>query len=196
MEQKTDAQTLFTVTVFTENHVGLLSQISNSFTRRKLNIETLCVSPSSIKGIHKFTITVYSDESTMEKLVKQIEKKVDVIKAFYYTDDDLVYQEVALYKVPTVELIKEPNLESLIRRYNVHILEFTKDYTILEATGHSDEVVSLFKELERYGITQYVSSGRIAVTKSTRELVTKFLAEREKEESHVESPFEKDDCLE
>ena len=62
--------TLYTVAVFSENRVGLLNQISIIFTRRKLNIESLSVSPSSIKGVHKFTITAYSDEETIEKLVQ------------------------------------------------------------------------------------------------------------------------------
>ena len=86
---------LFTVTVFTENQVGLLNQISIVFTRRCLNIESLSVSPSSINGIHKFTITCYSNRAMMERVVKQIEKRIDVLKSFLYTDDEIVYQEVA-----------------------------------------------------------------------------------------------------
>ena len=94
-------KTLYTVTVYSENQVGLLNQISIIFTRRRLNIESLSVSASAIEGVHKFTITTWSDLDTMIKVVKQIEKKIDVLKAFYYTDDEIVYQEVALYKVAT-----------------------------------------------------------------------------------------------
>ena len=83
---------LYTVAVFTENRVGILNQISIIYTRRKLNIETLSVSPSSIEGVHKFTITAYSDQPTIDKLVKQIEKRIDVLKAFYYTDDEILLQ--------------------------------------------------------------------------------------------------------
>ena len=92
-------KTLYTVTVYSENQVGLLNQISIIFTRRRLNIESLSVSASAIEGVHKFTITTWSDLDTIIKVVKQIEKKIDVLKAFYYTDDEIVYQEVALYKV-------------------------------------------------------------------------------------------------
>ena len=102
MEEKT----LYTVTIFSENRVGLLNQISIIYTRRKLNIESLSVSPSSIKGIHKFTITSYSDRETIEKLVKQVEKRIGVLKSFFYTDDEIIYQEIALYKVPTDKLIE------------------------------------------------------------------------------------------
>ena len=164
--------TLYTVAVFSENRVGLLNQISIIFTRRKLNIESLSVSPSSIKGVHKFTITAYSDEETIEKLVKQIEKRIDVLKAFYYTDNEIVYQEIALYKVPTKNLIEEQNLEKIIRRHNARILEISAEYTVIEKTGHNEETEALFEELKRYGITQFVRSGRVAITKSNKEFVT------------------------
>lgn len=115
-------QTLYTVTVYSENQVGLLNQISIIFTRRQLNIESLSVSGSAIEGVHKFTITTYSDRETMEKLVKQIEKRIDVLRAFFYTDDEIIFQEVALYKVPTDKLLDDRSIEDLIRKHNARIL--------------------------------------------------------------------------
>ena len=88
---------LYTITVFTENQVGLLNQISIIFTRRCLNIESMTVSACSIHGVHKFTITCRSNRAMMEHVVKQIERRIDVLRAFLHTDDELVYQEVALY---------------------------------------------------------------------------------------------------
>ncbi|MFI3239656.1 MAG: acetolactate synthase small subunit [Bacteroidales bacterium] len=178
-EVRTMEKTLFTINVFSENRVGLLNQISVIFTRRKLNIETLSVSPSSIKGVHKFTITTFSDAITMAKLVKQIEKRIDVLRAFYFTDDEIVYQEIALYKVPTAELLNGNTLEKIIRRHNARILEITQDYTIVEKTGHTEETEALFNELKNYNITQFIRSGRIAITKSSTELVTQFIKEQE-----------------
>ncbi len=169
---------LFTVTVFSENQVGLLNQISIIYTRRCLNIESLSVSPSSIEGIHKFTITTWSDRVTMEKVVKQIEKRIDVLKSFLYTDDEIVYQEIALYKVPTMQLLDETNLEKIIRRHNARILEITREYTVIEKSGHSDETEALFDELKHYDIRQFVRSGRVAITKSPNEYVTMFLEEQ------------------
>ena len=176
---------LYTVTIFSENRVGLLNQISIIYTRRKLNIESLSVSPSSIKGIHKFTITSYSDRETIEKLLKQVEKRIGVLKSFFYTDDEIIYQEIALYKVPTSNLIEEPNLEKIIRKYNARILEMAKDYTILEKTGHPEETESLFEELKCHDIRQFVRSGRVAVTKDINEYVTMFLEERRKKKEEL-----------
>lgn len=180
---------LYTVSVFTENRVGLLSLISNIFTRRKMNIETLSVSPSSIEGVHKFTLTTVCDEETIAKVVKQIEKRIDVLKAFYYTNDEIVYQEIALYKVPTPELLAEPNLEVIIRKHNARILEITPEYTVVEKSGHYEETQSLFDELKRFDIRQFVRSGRVAVTKSTAEYVTEFLDERKQCKEELEEEW-------
>mgnify|MGYP000197572146 FL=1 len=172
-------QTLYTVTVYSENQVGLLNQISIIFTRRQLNIESLSVSGSAIEGVHKFTITTYSDRETMEKLVKQIEKRIDVLRAFFYTDDEIIFQEVALYKVPTDKLLDDSSIEDLIRKHNARILEVNRTYTVIEKSGHPDETQSLFEELSRYDVMQFVRSGRVAITKSTVEHVSIFLQEQQ-----------------
>ena len=170
---------LYTVIIFSENIVGLLNQITIIFTRRQLNIESLSVSGSAIEGVHKFTITTYSDRETMEKLVKQIEKRIDVLRAFFYTDDEIIFQEVALYKVPTDKLLDDRSIEDLIRKHNDRILEVNRTYTVIEKSGHPDETQSLFEELSRYDVMQFVRSGRVAITKSTVEHVSIFLQEQQ-----------------
>lgn len=171
---------LYTFTVFTENRVGLLNQISIIFTRRSVNIESLSVSPSSIPGIHKFTITANCDIDMAQKIVMQIEKRIDVLKAFVYTDADLVYQEIALYKVPTDELVAERDLETIIRAHNARILEIDKEFTVIEKAGHYNETEALFNELKKYGILQFARSGRVAVTKINDEPLNRYLDEQQK----------------
>ena len=80
---------LYTLLVYSENIAGILNQITAVFTRRQVNIESLNVSASSIKNIHKYTITVWSDEEQIEKINKAIEKKIDVVKSDYYSDDQI-----------------------------------------------------------------------------------------------------------
>lgn len=172
---------LYTVIIFSENTVGLLNQITIIFTRRQLNIETLSVSPSAIKGIHKFTITTFTDEETIAKVVKQIDKRVDILKAFYNTDDDLVFQEIALYKLSTELFLKMGTIEALIRKYNVHILEINTDFVVLEKSGHYDETQELFEELSKsIGVLQFIRSGRVAITKGKVERLSDMLSEMER----------------
>ena len=181
----TSTNTLYTIVIYSEHHVGLLNQLSIIFTRRCLNIESISASLSSRPDVHKITITCRSNSEMMDKVIKQIEKRIDVIKAFLYTDDDLVYQEVALYKVSTDKLMAERNHEDIIRRHGARILQLTPEYTVLEKTGHSHETLSLFEELKPYGIKQFTRSGRVAITKSPVEHVDLFLRAREAQRENI-----------
>ena len=180
-------KTLYTVTVFSENTVGLLNQITIVFTRRQLNIETLSVSPSALKGIHKFTITTFSDRDTIDKAVKQIDKRVDILKAYYSTDEELIFQEIALYKISTEAILKMSSVEELIRRYNLRILEFNTDYVVFELTGHYKDTQALFDELsEKIGVLQFIRSGRIAITRSRLERLSDMLNKLEMKDEQEE----------
>ena len=172
------SQQLFTLLVYSENCVGLLNQVSGIFTRRCLNIEDVAASKSSVPDITKLIITCWADRPTMEKVVKQIEKRIDVLKVCLFTDDDIVYQEIALYKVPTQVLLEEQDLESIIRHHSVRILEMTPDYTVLEKAGHRWETDALFETLRRYDIRQFVRSVRVCVTKSPVEYMDLYLEEQ------------------
>ena len=176
-------KTLYTITVFSENMVGVLNQITTIFTRRQLNIETLSVSPSAIRGIHKFTITTYSDdEEVMKKLVRLIDKRVDILKAYFNTDEDLVHQELALYKLATDKVLEHGSIEYLVRKYNIRILEVNKDCVVFLKAGHYEETQGLFEELaETIGVLQLVRSGRIAITKSKVERLSDMLAKWEQQ---------------
>ena len=170
-------KTVYTVTIFSENTVGLLSQVTSVFTRIQLNIETLSVSPSAIDGIHKFTITVLCDRDTIVKVVKQIDKRVDVLKSYFNTDEELVHQEIALYKLSTPDFLKLGSVEGLIRKYHIQILEINDNCVIVQKTGHHAETQALFKELsESVGVLQFIRSGRIAVNKSKIERLSDMLS--------------------
>ena len=165
-------KTLYTIIVHSENIAGLLNQVTAVFTRRQINIESLNVSASSIKGVHKYTITAWTDKDIIEKVVKQIEKKIDVLKTFVYTPDEVVQQEIALYKVT-----RSRGVEQLVREHNVRILEIDEDYIVVEKTGHKADTQALFRLLQPYGVQQFVRSGTVAIIKSRRELLNEYLEE-------------------
>lgn len=170
----------YTLAIFSENTVGILNLISIVYTRRSINVESISASTTAIPGITKTTVFSYSDRETMEKVVAQIEKAIYVVKAYLFTDDEIVHQEVALYKVPTLKLMDEPRLEEIIRKHNARILEITHDFTVIEKTGHTDETEALFLELKNYDLRQFVRSGRVCVTKDPVEHVSVYLAARDK----------------
>lgn len=174
-------KTLYTVTIFSENTVGLLSQVTSVFVRRQLNIETLSVSPSALEGIHKFTVTVLCDEEMIKKVVLQIDKRVDVLKAYYNVDSELIHQEIALYKLSTPLFLKMESVEDLIRKHNARILDINESIVVIEKSGHYQETQSLFRELSKtIGVLQFIRSGRIAITKSKIERLSDMLEDLEK----------------
>jgi acetolactate synthase-1/3 small subunit len=177
----------FTITAFSENSIGLLNRITIIFTRRHLNIDSLTVSESAIKGIFKFTIVVRTTPAMIQKVEKQIEKIVDVLKAFSLSTEDIIHQEIALYKVPTEVLTSSNEIEGLVRRHNARILEVTPDYTVIEKTGHKAETQELFDSLFRFGVLQFTRSGRVAITKMKQEYFTQFLKKLDNEKAKVES---------
>ncbi len=178
---------LYTVTVYSENHVGLLNQVTIIFTQRQLNIETLCTAPSAREGIHKLTITAESDSVTIANIVKQIEKSVDVIRAFYYDASEVISQELALYKVPTPKLLAEGGIEQIVSSFNLRILEINDTFTVIEKSGDRAKIDELFESLNsRYGVLQFVRSGKVTLTRSKVEEVSLFIDEQEQRRLKLE----------
>ena len=129
----------YTITVYTENQVGLLNRIAIIFSRRKINIGSLNTSPSEIDGIHRFTIVVMESRDVVMKIVRQIEKQVEVLKAYFNTNDEIVWQELALYKVLSEEITEKVKVERLLREYGARAVAIRKDIIVIETTGHREE---------------------------------------------------------
>jgi acetolactate synthase I/III small subunit len=166
---------MYTISAFSENHIGLLNRITIIFTRRQVNIESLTVSGSAIPGIHKFTIVVNEERSKVEKVVNQIQKLVEVLRAYYHAEDEVIHQEIALYKVPTRTMLEGNKVENIIRQHHARIIEVRPVYTVIELTGHKEETQALFDELNKYDLLQFTRSGRIAVTRSSKELFSDYM---------------------
>jgi len=178
---------LYTLIVHSEHMAGLLNQITAVFTRRQINIESLNVSASSIEGIHRYTITAWADEDTIAKVTLQIAKKIDVLQAQYYLDDQIFMQEIALYKLTTSSLMANPEICEIIRRNDAPIIETNPVYTVVEKAGRTAETERLRRELSTFNcLVQYVNSGRIAVTRSSEEHLTDFLHHLEEDSQDAE----------
>jgi len=158
----------FTITVYAENHIGLLVRIATIFSRRKINIESLNTSPSEAEGIHRFTIVIEETEEVVRKLSRQIEKQVEVLKAYYNTNEEIIWQELALYKVPTDEIAEKVKVERLLREHGARAVVIRKDYTIFETSGHREETDKLVDVLAPYGLIEFVRSARVAIIKNSK----------------------------
>lgn len=166
----------YTVSIYTENNIGLLNRISAIFQRRHINIESINSSISEIEGVSRFTIVVSISEDQMKKIIGQIEKQVEVIKAFYHAEEDTIYQESCLFKIKSELLFEERQIQNIIKDSNARIVTVNRDFFVLEKSGRRHEIELLYRELSVFGIMQFTRSGRIAVTKDEMKISEMLLA--------------------
>jgi len=155
----------YTVSIYTENNIGLLNRISAIFQRRHINIESLNTSASEIDGVSRFTILVDVTEDQIKKIVGQIEKQVEVIKAFYHRDEETIYQESCLFKIKSDLLFEDRQIQNIIKDSNSNIVTVNREFFVLEKSGRRHEIDEIYKQLSVFGIMQFTRSGRISVTK-------------------------------
>lgn len=160
-----DLKKTFTVSIYTENNIGLLNRISAIFLKRHINIESLTTSLSEIENIFRFVIVVNTSEFMIKRLIKQIEKQIEVIASFYHTNDQTIFLETALYKVKSKSLFDEKHIQKIIKNSQANIVTVSPNYFVIEKTGWREDTEKLYKELEPYGLLQFVRSGRISVSK-------------------------------
>jgi acetolactate synthase-1/3 small subunit len=175
----------FTITVYTENQIGLLNRIAIIFTRRKINIESINSSPSEVDSVHRFTIVINETEDVVRKICRQIEKQVEVLKVYFNTSDEIVWQELAMYKVPTEIIAEQVQVERLLSQHGAKAVVIRKDYTVFEVTGHREETDNLIKVLEPYGLIEFVRSARVAIIKDSDGFHHKLKEFEQREPSNV-----------
>ncbi len=162
----------FTISLFTEDHIGILNQITIILTRRQINIESITASESAVKGVKILTLVVLASEEMVQKVARQFQKLIDVLKVFVHTSDEIIYQELALIKVSTKNIMSGNIIDNIVRSHHARILEITPEFSVIEKTGHREEITRLLQELEPYMVLQFVRSGRVAITRQVKELNT------------------------
>lgn len=179
----------YTISLFTEDHIGILSRITLILTRRQINIESITASESAVNGVQMLTMVVTTTPDMVNKIARQIEKLVDVIKVFVHTSAEIISQEIALYKVTTRGLMSGSTISDLVRVHHARILEVTPEYIVVEKCGSKEEISRLLSVLEPCGVLQFVRSGRIAITRQVKEL-NAYLKEMDDAERTRHEPSE------
>lgn len=176
----------FTVSVFTENHIGLLQRIAAIFTRRHINIESITASETEAHGIYRYTMVVNEERALVKKVCKQIERQIEVFQAYYHLDDEIIAQEIAMYKLPVKAITDGTGLEKIMRKHHARILTVEEKFLIVEKNGHKEETQALLEELEPLGVIEFVRSGRVAIIKDMWEFSKNLhIMEKRQEETLI-----------
>lgn len=166
----------YIVTAFTENQIGVLNRITAIYLRRKINIESLRVSETSIKGISMFAISAFTTEEVIEKIVKHIRKIIEVLEAEYRTAEELITQEIALYKISNKMFSEGCSMDIITRNNNARIIEMSSEYIVVEMTGSRDEIERLRDEISVSGsLEQFTRSGVVMYRESIEEKLNNIL---------------------
>ena len=155
----------FTISIYSENNLGLLNRIATIFLKRHINVDSLTVSGSEIENVSRFIIVVEITEEQVKKVIGQIEKQVEVIKAYYHTDEECIFLQTALFKIKSNLLFDERQIQNIIKNSNAQIVTVSPEFFVIEKSGRREEIDTLYDELSTFGIMQFVRSGRISVTK-------------------------------
>lgn len=155
----------YNISIYGENNLGLLNRISTLFVKRHINIESLTVSASEIENVSRFVIVVNMTEVSVKKIIGQIEKQIEVIKAFYHTDNEIIFTQTAMFKFHSDLLFDEPQIQNIIKENNLNIVTVNKTFFVVEKAGRQKEIDALYEKFKPFGIAQFVLSGKIAISK-------------------------------
>lgn len=160
----TNFKNIHTISIFVANKPGVLVRCALVFARRGFNIDSLVVSPSVNPKYSRMTITAQGDLQTLDQIIKQTNKLVDVIHCSEHVGIDSIDRELALFKIKCSPSQKT-SLSSLVRKNKARILNESQGAVILEKSGTTEELNSFEEELKKFGIVEMVRSGKLVMAK-------------------------------
>ena len=146
----------YIISVFTENHAGVLNRITAVFLRRRINIESIKVTETAEKGISIITIIAFSEEEIIRQVVNRIQRIVDVLRAEYRTIDRVISQEIALYKV-SPHILEEGRLERILQNHAIRVIKTDPRYVVIEKIGPRKCIDALANDLRREELLLFMS---------------------------------------
>jgi acetolactate synthase-1/3 small subunit len=155
-----------TVSLFVHNRPGVLSRIAGVFARRGFNIDSLVVSPGHEDGFSRMTIVSLGDPATLDQIIKQLAKLVDVVRAIEHLGQECVERELALFKIDGAA-DKRPEILQICEIFRGKTVDISEDSLTVEITGTSDKLDAFEKMLAPYGIREMVRSGKLIIARGS-----------------------------
>lgn len=158
------------ISVLVENKPGVLHMISNLFRRRNFNIESITVGPTEQADIARMTITVNEDEKTVEQVVKQVAKQIDVLKVGELEQGNFVMRELALIKVKVSDSKERSDVINFVEVFRGRIIDVSTDSITVEITGAPDKIDAFLKLMKTFGIIELARTGITALARGTKSI--------------------------
>lgn len=156
---------LHTLSVVSENKPGVLYRIADLFLRRKINIESLTVGKTGRPDISSFTICVDVAEEVVGKIMKQVEKIIEVMEVHHDTEIDWLVKEVVFIKIPFAKIAQTNKIQDQAKKLHAELVFIGEGFVILEKTGKEEDIVHFIQTFEPFGIAEIVRSGKVSIRK-------------------------------
>lgn len=154
-----------TLSVLVENRFGVLTRVAGMFSGRGFNIDTLNVAPTLDASMSRMTIVVRGDDKTLEQVVKQTEKLVDVIKVDDFRDGEFVDRELVLMRVNVNDKTRSEVLQ-ICDVFRAKIIDVRLDKLVIEITGNEGKISKFISLMENFGIAEITRTGKVALSRT------------------------------
>ncbi len=157
---------IHTISLFVHDRPGVLVRVALVFSRRGYNIESLVVSPAAAGGFSRMTITCSGDPATLDQIIKQLAKLVDVVRALDHTGDEAYETEIALIKL-NAENENRTEVLQIAEHFGAKVVDYAAQSIVIRVYGSSEKLDSLISLLRSFEIAELVRSGKILMTRGS-----------------------------
>ncbi|MBF0278139.1 MAG: acetolactate synthase small subunit [SAR324 cluster bacterium] len=164
IELETNQQPKYTISILVNNKPGVLMRITQTFSRRGYNIDSLVVSPAHNPQFSRLTMVTQGEIEGFDQIIRQLNKLVDVVHAHHHVSTHSIERELAMFKIGVSSKGREEVLQ-IVEVFRAKVLDFTENSLIVEATGSTEKLDALEKILTSLGIIEMVRSGKVIMAR-------------------------------
>jgi acetolactate synthase I/III small subunit len=151
-----------TVAVLVNDQPGVLQRVSGLFGRRGFNIESITVGTSEETGLSRMVIVTTGDDKTLEQVVKQLYKLIDVIKVIDLSANPMVGRELALIKV-SAEPSSRPEIMGVVETFRAAVVDIGTSSMMVQVVGDTEKIDAMVELMKPYGIRELSRTGVTAM---------------------------------
>ncbi|MCZ2856570.1 MAG: acetolactate synthase small subunit [Candidatus Bathyarchaeota archaeon] len=158
------------ISTIVEHKPGVLYIVANLFRRRGFNIESISVGSTEQSDLARMTITVKGDERTIEQVVKQLNKLIDIIKVSRLDPANIVTRELALIKVRALDTKVRSDVINYADIFRARVVDVSSESLMVEITGTSDKITAFLDLMKPFGVKEVARTGVTALSRGVKSL--------------------------